>query len=126
MNKKKTSARTFKGMSYRQVQRKNSRDRDKLTKENRIWLKNNNYRNIGWTNVIKLFQKIEELQQQETVKSLSIEELFIEADRIGNKYLSTKEVNYRNQRIARELDKIADIIDNQYPDNTVEIIDYSK
>ncbi len=113
-------------MKYHQVQRKNSHNRQRLNQENTAWLKNNNYRNIGWSNVIKLFQKIEELQEKETIKSLSIEELFIEADRIGNKYLSSKEINQRNLRIAQELNEIADIIDSEYPDQTVEIIDYSK
>lgn len=126
MSSKKSSARTFRGMNYRKVQRKNSRDRQQLTKENQIWLKAHNYRNLGWTNVIQLFEKIRELQEQEIVKSLSLEELFIEADLIGNKYLNSQEINQRNQRIAQELDEIADIIDSQYPDQRVEIIDYSK
>ena len=126
MSRKKTSVRTFKGMKYRKVQRKNTRDRQQLTKEHQTWLKEHKYRNLGWNNIIKLFEKIRELQEQETVKSLSLEELFIEADRIGNKYLDSKEINHRHLRIARELDEIADIIDHQYPDNTVEVIDYSK
>lgn len=126
MSSKKRSARTFRGMNYRKVQRKNTRDRQQLTKENQIWLKEHKYRNIGWNNVIELFKKIRELQEQENVKSLSLEGLFIEADRIGNKYLDSKEVNRRHQRIARELDDIAEIIDSQYPDRTIEIIDYSK
>ena len=126
MSSKKSSARTFQGMNYRKVQRKNSRDRQQLTKENQIWLKVHKYRNLGWTNVIQLFEKIRELQEQEIVKSLSLEELFIEADRIGNKYLNSQEINQRNQRIAQELDEIADIIDSQYPNQKVEIIDYNK
>ena len=52
---------TYEGMSYRKVQRKNSRNRNLLTKENRKWLKNNGYKNIGWKNVIGLYQKIAEL-----------------------------------------------------------------
>ena len=66
------------------------------------------------------------MQQKETVKSLSLEELFLEADRIGNKYLNSQEINQRNQRIAQELNEIAEIIDSQYPDQTLEVIDYSK
>ena len=57
---------------------------------------------------------------------MSLEELFIEADRIGNKYLNSQEINQRNHRIAQELNEIADIIDSQYPDQKVEVIDYSK
>lgn len=126
MGSKKTQAKTFQGMKYRQVQRKNSRNRQQLTKENQTWLKKHNYRNVGWKNVIRLFQKLQELQQQEAIKSLSLEELFLEADRIGNKYLNSKEINQRHLRIARELDEIADIIDSQYPDRKLEVIDYSK
>lgn len=126
MNTKRSSARAFRGMNYRKVQRKNSRDRQQLTKENQTWLKQHNYRNLGWSNVIELYEKIRELQEQETVRSLSLEELFIESDRIGNKYIENQEINQRHQRIAQELDEIADIIDSQYPDKTLEIIDYSK
>lgn len=126
MSHKKSLARTFRGMKYRKVQRKNSRNRQQLTKDNQTWLKVHKYRNVGWANVIKLFGKITELQEQEAVKSLSIEELFIEADRIGNKYLNSQEINQRHQRIASELNEIADIIDSQYTDNQVEVIDYSK
>lgn len=123
---KKPSAKTFKGMSYRKVQRKNSRDRLLLTKENQIWLKEHKFRNLGWSNVIQLFEKIRELQEQEMIENLTLEELFIEADRIGNKYLDHQEVNQRNQIIAQELTEIAEIIDSQYPDQTIEVVDYSK
>lgn len=126
MNSKKSSARTFKGMNYRKVQRKNKCDRQQLNKENQTWLKEHNYRNVGWINVIKLWEKIREIQEQERIKRLSLEELFIEADRIGNKYLNNQEINQRNQRVAQELNEIADIIDSQYPDQRIEIIDYSK
>lgn len=122
----KKQKRTFERMPYRVVQRKNSRNRDRLTPENQKWLKDNNYRNVGWNNVINLFQKIKELQEQETIQNLSLEQLFIEADRIGNKYLDSQEIKQRNLKIARELDEIADIVDSQFPDRTVEVIDYSK
>lgn len=117
---------TFEGMTYRKVKPKKSRDREGLTKENQQWLKNNNYCNIGGNNVISLFKKIKDLQEQEIIKKSSLEELFFEADRIGNKYLTSKEINQRNLRIAQELNEIADLIDSQFPDNTVEAIDYSK
>ena len=61
MSSKKSSAKTFQGMNYRKVQRKKSRDRQQLTKENQIWLKTHKYRNLGWINVIQLFEKIREL-----------------------------------------------------------------
>ena len=126
MINKKNKVRTFKGMKYRQVQRKNSGNKNLLLKEQQKWLKQNGYSNLGWDNVINLFEKIKELQQQENLKSLSLEELFIEADRIGNKYLDNKEVVQRNLAIAKELDQIANLFDEQFPDNTVEVIDYAR
>jgi len=124
MSRKKSK--TFAKMNYRQIQRKNSRDRLKLTKENQKWLKANSYKNLGWPNVISLFKKIKELKEKENIKQLSLEQLFIEADFVGNKYLSAQEINSRNLRIAKELNDIAEIIDAQFPDTTREIIDYSK
>ena len=126
MAKAKNKVRTFEGMKYRKVQRKNSRNRILLPKEQQQWLKNNGYRNIGWNNVIGLFEKIKEIQQQENIKSLSLEELFLEADRIGNKYLDRKEIDKRNLAIAKELEQIANLFDEQFPDDTVEVIDYAR
>ncbi|MEM8676558.1 MAG: hypothetical protein AAGF83_22240 [Cyanobacteria bacterium P01_G01_bin.67] len=126
MAHQKSKVRTFERMGYRQVQRKNSRNKKLLLKEQQKWLKNQGYRNLGWDNVIALFKKIREIQQEEHIKSLSLEELFIEADRIGNKYLDSKEINQRNLAIAQELNQIADIMDNQFPDHTVEVIDYAQ
>lgn len=126
MSYKQTKVRTFQGMGYRQVQRKNTRNKKLLVKEQQQWLKKNDYRNVGWQNVIDLFNKIQEIQQTENIKKLTLEELFIEADLIGNKYLDSKEINQHNLKIARELNEIADIIDSWSVDNTVEIIDYSQ
>jgi predicted Rossmann fold nucleotide-binding protein DprA/Smf involved in DNA uptake len=121
----KNKTRTFKRMGYRQVQRKNSRNRKLLIKEQQKWLKDKGYKNVGWNDVINLYNKLQEIQQEENIKSLSLEELFIEADRIGNKYLDSKEINQRNLAIAKELNQIADLVDEQFPDNTVEVIDYA-
>ena len=85
MLRQNKQARTFEGMSYRKVQRKNSRNRNLLSKQQQQWLKKNSYRNIGWDNVISLYRKIAELQRQEQINNLDLEELFLEADRIGNK-----------------------------------------
>lgn len=126
MVNKKNKARTFEGMRYRQVQHKNSRNKNLLLKEQQKWLKAEGYRNVGWNNVIDLFKKIKEIQEEEHIKSLDLEELFLEADRIGNKYLDNQEINRRNLLIAKELNQITNIMDKQFPDNTVEVIDYSK
>ena len=117
--------RTFEGMRYRQVQRKNSRNKKLLSKDKQKHINAEGYRNICCNNVIALFEKIREIHQKENIKSLSLEELFLEADRIGNKYLDSSEIDRRNLAIAKELDNIANIMDRQFPDRTVEVIDYS-
>lgn len=125
MKNKKYKARTFENMRYRKVQRKNSRNRKLLKLEHQKWLKTNGYRNVGWQNVINLYQKIADLQSEERIDDLNLEELFLEADRIGNKYLSSEEIRENEQKLAREVNKISEIIDSQFPDNTLTIIDYS-
>ncbi|NDJ20352.1 hypothetical protein GS682_01550 [Nostoc sp. B(2019)] len=57
---------------------------------------------------------------------MSLEELFLEADRIGNKYLTSKEIQEFNQQLSQEVAEIGEIIDQQFPDTEIEIIDYSK
>jgi len=59
------------------------------------------------------------------LKDLTIEELFLEADRIGNKYLTSQEIEEFNQRLSKEVEKINDEIDKQFPDTEIEIIDFS-
>ncbi len=126
MANKKLEPRTFKRMGYRQVQRKNYRNRNQLTAEHQKWLKDNGYRNIGWSNVISLYEKIIDLQDKERIHDFSLEELFLEADRIGNKYFTNQEINERHKKIAIEVNQIAEIIDLHFPDNKLEIFDYSK
>ncbi|WP_199194091.1 hypothetical protein [Pleurocapsa sp. CCALA 161] len=116
----------FQGMNYRQIQHSNSENKSKLDQENQIWLKVNKYKNVGWTKVIELFRKLEELQDREKIKDWSLEELFLESDRVGNKYLTNQEINDFNYRLAREVNQISEIIDLQFPDSTIEIINYNK
>lgn len=113
-------------MNYRRVQKNNSRNRKKLKKEEQKWLKNNGYKNVGWENVIELYQKIEELLDKAKIDDLSLEELFLEADRIGNKYLTSQEIQYFQQKLSQEVNEIADEIDKQFPETEIEIIDFSK
>lgn len=113
-------------MSYRDIQRVNSKNRNKLPQKDKKWLKENGYKNIGWNNVIRLNQKINEFLDKSVIEDLSLEELFLEADRIGNKYLSHKEIEEFNQRLAKEINEIAEEIDRQFPDSMIEIIDFSE
>jgi C-terminal processing protease CtpA/Prc len=121
MAKKK---RNFIGMSYHEIQRANSINKNKLSKKDRKWLKDNDYKNLGWDRVIALYQKIEELLQQEQFKDLTLEELFLEADRIGNKYLTKEEIAEFNQKLSKEVSEIEKEIDRQFPDTEVEVIDF--
>lgn len=116
----------FQGMSYCEVQRANSSNQTKLQSEARKWLKENGYRNVGWPNVIELYKKIEELLDKSRFEEMSLEELFLEADRIGNKYLTPEEIQAFNQQLAQEVSEISELIDQQFPDTEIEVIDFSK
>ncbi|HAA32635.1 MAG TPA: hypothetical protein DCE56_39140 [Cyanobacteria bacterium UBA8553] len=124
---RKHQSRTFSGMGYHEVQRSNSIRRSKLAKIHQIWLKENGYKNVSWDNVIRLYQKINELlNQPDADDELTLEELFLEADRIGQKYQTCKEIEAFNQEMATEVIAISDLIDQQFPETEVEVIDYSQ
>lgn len=118
--------RNFQGMSYSQVQRTNSQNRTKLDQETQSLLKSNGYKNVGWQNVINLYQKLEEFLDKSPFEDLSLEELFLEADRIGNKYQTPQEKADFNQQLSQEVAAISELIDKQFPDTEMEVIDYSK
>lgn len=123
----KKQSRTFSGMSYREVQRSNSICRSKLPKNHQIWLKENGYKNVGWDNVIQLYQKINELlNQPDADDEPTLEELFLEADRIGKKYQTPEETEAFNQEMAAEVNAVSDLVDQQFPETEVEVIDYSQ
>lgn len=126
MARKKTKKRLFSGMSYRDVQRSNSDRRGKLPQKDQKWLKEKGYRNVGWDNVIKLYQKINELLIQPTSEEDTLEELFLQADRIGNKYQTSEEIAAFNQQLLTEVNEISDEIDRQFPNSEMEFIDYSQ
>ncbi|MEH2211381.1 hypothetical protein [Nostoc sp.] len=126
MTDQKGKKRNFRGMSYRAVQLANSKNRSKLHKKNQTWLKENFYKNIGWDNVVTLYQKIEEFIDNYQLEELTLEELFIEADRIGNRYLTNQEINEYNQRLSKEVNEVAEEIDKQFPETEMEFIDFSQ
>lgn len=125
MANQKRQKRTFNGMSYGEVQRLNSDNRRKLNREDQAWLKTNGYRNVGWEQVIRLYQKLEELLEPSQFDDMSLEELFLEADRIGNKYLTSEEIQTFNQQLSQEVNEIAELVDQQFPDTEMEVIDFS-
>ncbi len=113
-------------MSYREVQLANSKNRNELSKADQQWLKNSGYKNVGWDKVIILYKKIEELlRERDNLNDLSLGDLFLEADRIGNKYLTKEEITENNQKLATANSMINDQIDRSFPDKEDEIIDFS-
>ena len=113
-------------MSYREVQLANSKNRNELSKADQQWLKNSGYKNVGWDKVIILYKKIEELlRERDNLNDLSLGDLFLEADRIGNKYLTKEEITENNQKLAKANSMINDQIDRSFPDQEDEIIDFS-
>ena len=126
MATQKSQKRNFNGLSYSHVQRTNSENRGKLKREDQKWLKDNGYKNVGWNNVISLYQKIEELLDQSRFEEMSLEELFLEADRVGNKYLTPEEIATFNQQLSQEVAEIGELIEQQFPDTEIEVVDYGK
>lgn len=116
----------FQGMTYRELQKHNSQNRIKLSPEDQKWLKENNYKNIRWENVINLYNQIQDFLVKYQVEDLTLEELFLEADHIGNKYLTEEEIQDFQQKLAKQLNEIAEEIDKQFPDTEIEIIDFSQ
>lgn len=126
MARKKSQKRNFNGMSYGELQRANSAKRSKLQKSDQVWLKTNGYRNVGWDNAINLYQKIEEFLRRVLIEDMSLEELFLEADRIGSKYQTPEEIEAAQRQLSQETSEIETLIDQQFPDTEIEVIDYSK
>ena len=125
MASKKSKKRLFSGMGYRDVQRSNSTRRRQLPKAEQNWLKENGYRNVGWDNVIQLYQKINELLSVSDADDPTLEDLFLKAESIGNKYQTVEEREAFNEALRTEAEAIAQKIDQQFPDDEVEFIDFS-
>jgi hypothetical protein len=126
MASKKKERRIFQGMSYCEVQSSNSKLRIKLHKEDQKWLKENGYKNIGWDNIIDFYKKIEYFFKKYELEDDTLEELFLEADRIGNKYLTNEEIEDFNKRMSKEVDEISIEIDKRFPDTEIEFADFSR
>jgi hypothetical protein len=127
MSDKNTKKRLFKSMSYREVQLANSQCRIELSKHDQEWLKKSGFKNVGWEQVIALYQEIEKLKIENAhLDNLSLGELFLEADRIGNKYLTKEEISENNRKLAEANNYINEQIDQYFPDIEDEIIDFSR
>jgi hypothetical protein len=120
------SKKEFSGMSYRQVQRSNSDNKSKITSEEIQLLKNSGYKNVGWEKVTQLYLKIQEMLTSPYRQNWSLDELFLEADRIGRKYQSAEEIATFEQQFTVLSQEIDDEIDRHFPDTEAEIIDFSR
>lgn len=115
---------SYAGLTYRELQKDNSIMRQQLKSADRLWLKSNNFRNVGWTNVVALFEKLKQLIIVDKLAKNSIEELFSEIDRIGSKYQESAEVHAFETAMAQEAESISAIIDRQFPDLEPVAIDF--
>ncbi len=97
-----------------------------LPQEQQQQLKQEGYRNVGWANVIKVYEKIELIEEQLNEQLPSLESLFLEADRIGNKYQSSEERTDFRTKMAAVSAEMSDIIDQQFPDAEMEVVDFRK
>lgn len=121
---KTTSKKLYKGMSYRKLQRWNKEHRSLLEKKHQIWLKQNSYQNIGWDRVIKLHEKILGLKRETEIHNMSLEELFLESDRIGEKYQTSQEKKDFQEKFQHIIESISIVAEKIFPDDEVEFVDF--
>lgn len=124
MASKQNPAKTFNGMTYREVQKHNSTQRSQLPKVEQKQIKQAGLRNVGWLNVIDLYNHIETLQAKLSDELPNLETLFLEADRIGNKYQTDAERQAFTEKMAAVSTEMSEIIDQQFPDTEAEIISF--
>ena len=120
------SKKEFNGMNYRQVQRSNSDRKIELKSTEIQLLKNIGCKNVGWKKVTQLYLKIQEMLTSPYRDNWSLDELFLEADRIGNKYQSVDEITTFEQQFTILSHEINDEIERHFPDTQTEIIDFSR
>ncbi len=121
---KTKSKKLYKGMSYRRIQRWNKEHRLLLEKKHQVWLKQNNYQNIGWNRVIGLYEKILDFKRETEIHEMSLEELFLESDRIGEKYQTSQEKKDFQEKFQNILESIGIAAEKLFPDNEVEFVDF--
>lgn len=117
--------RLYQTMGYRQLQSQNTQKRQRLSKEQQQWLKSQGYKNVGWDKIIPLYEKITEFLLEDSIQDVSLEDLFINVDRIGNKYQTPEEIKEFQEKLAQINQGISEEIDRQFPDNRVEVLDFT-
>jgi hypothetical protein len=56
---------------------------------------------------------------------MSLEDIFLEADRIGNKYQNSEEIHKLNQQLSQINQEISDEIDKHFPDDEIVFLNFS-
>ena len=116
--------RLFDGIGYRELQSSNTQRKKLLSKTDQAWLREHSYKNVGWDNIIQLHQQINHFLDAYKDDDLSLEDLFLEADRIGNKYQTTEEINEFHHALSATVERIGQKVDQHFPDEEPEIVDY--
>lgn len=111
-------------MVYRELQRSNTQRKPLLSKSDQEWLKTHDYKNVGWEKAIQLHHKISEFLDSYKQEDASLEDLFLEADRIGNKYQTEEEIEAFHQALSATVEGIAQKVDQYFPDEESEAIDF--
>ncbi|QQE66212.1 hypothetical protein GFS31_29100 [Leptolyngbya sp. BL0902] len=124
MANKSAKKRLFDGMGYRELQSSNTQRRKLLSKIDQDWLRQKHYKNVGWENVIQLHRKINAFLATYQEDDVSLEDLFLEADRIGSRYQTSEEINGFHQTLSETMESIAQKIDQFFPDEEPEMIDF--
>lgn len=125
MVSKSKKKRLFDGKGYREIQRSNTQRKELLSKTDQSWLREHQYKNVGWDKVIQLQQKINDFLNSYRKDDLSLEDLFLEADRIGSKYQTAEEINAFYQALSETVESIGQKVDQYFPDEEPEVLDYS-
>lgn len=113
----KKGQKQYNGKNYRELQSHNKKQRQGLSPPEQQQLKKEGYKNLGWKNVIALWEKLQEIQLLKEVEETTLESLFIDATRIGRKYLTDKEMNDFYQELAQVNQEISDQIDEIFSDS---------
>lgn len=116
----------FQGMGYREVQASNSENWKKLDRQQQKALKEEGHRNIGWLFVTRLYLGIEDLNQDLHTDDTTLEELFLNASWIGDKYQTNEDKLAFRKALDQAIEETQILIDEHFPGGDIQMIDYSK
>jgi hypothetical protein len=117
--------RTYRDLDYPALQAQNSQQRAQLSLEQRRHLQQQGYKNVGWEKVIALAERLEQLRMPGEFADWSLDELFLEAERVGDRYQTPDEIARHRDQMAVETAAIEALIEQQFPDPDPEVIDFA-